>query len=509
MMEHWKIENGENMENYKMYINGKWVNSSSGKLLDVRNPSTDEIIARVPSASEQDVNMAIEAARNSFDSGVWSKLPPADRSNALLKIADLLEKNQEEFVKLETENSGKSVKQISGYDIPYTIDNIRFIAGACRTLEGKAMAEYVADGTSAIRREPIGAVGVITPWNYPLMMVIWRAFPAIAMGNSVVVKPASYTPVTSLKLAELVEEAGVPPGVFNVITGPGSSVGEQMAKSNKLDMIAFTGSTEVGKRLSELGSSTLKKVSLELGGKAPFIVFRDANIDAAVESAIVGGLVNNGQDCANSTRYYIQEEVFDKFVNRLKERISQIKIGDPENPDTDMGPLISEAQRTRVEGYIKKGIEEGGKLLSGGNRPKISGHEHGYYIDPALIYTENESSAIVKEEIFGPVFTILKFRDYDDVIRRSNDVTYGLGSSVWTSDITTAMKATRDLRFGTVWVNEHVVVPSEMPWAGYKQSGHGASLSPYSLDEFTYIKHVYFDITGKVRKDWYDQIFRG
>ena len=497
------------METYKMFINGEWVESSNKEVLDVKNPSTGTTMAKVQSASNEDVHRAIDAARNSFDSGIWSRLPPGERSNILLKVAELLEKNQEEFIKIETENSGKSIKQVSGYDIPYTIDNIRFIAGACRTLEGKAMAEYVSDGTSAIRREPIGAIGIITPWNYPLMMVIWRAFPAIAMGNSVVVKPASYTPLTTLKLAKILQDAGVPDGVFNVITGPGSSVGEEMAKSDKLEMIAFTGSTEVGKRLSVLGASNLKKISLELGGKAPFIVFKDANIDAAVESAIVGGLVNNGQDCANSTRYYIQEEVFDKFVARLRERIQKLNIGDPQNPGTDMGPLISEAQRKRVEGYIEKGINEGGKLLSGGNRPLIKNHENGYYLNPALIYTENDNSAIVKEEIFGPVFTILKFTNYDDVIRRSNDVTYGLGSSVWTSDITTAMRATRDLRFGTVWINEHVVVPSEMPWAGYKESGHGASLSPYSLEEFTYIKHVYFDLTGKVRKDWYGQIFKG
>ncbi len=492
-----------------MFIDGKWVESSEKKTLEVINPSTGIPIAKVQSASKDDVHKAIESAKESFSSGSWSRLTPGDRSNILLKVADLIEKDQEKFIKVETENSGKSIKQISGYDIPYTLDNIRFLAGACRTLEGKAMAEYVADGTSAIRREPIGAIGVITPWNYPLMMVVWRAFPAIAMGNSVVVKPASYTPLTTLMLAGIMKDAGVPDGVFNVITGPGSSVGEEMAKSSKLDMIAFTGSTEVGKRLSVLAASNLKKVSLELGGKAPFIVFKDANIDAAVESAIVGGLVNNGQDCANSTRYYIQEEVFTRFVSKLKSRIQKLKVGDPMDAETDMGPLISDAQRKRVEGYIEKGIQEGGELLSGGNRPAIADHENGYYINPALIYTENEDSAIVKEEIFGPVFTILKFKDYNDVIKRSNDVTYGLGSSVWTSDITTAMRATRDLRFGTVWVNEHVVVPSEMPWAGYKESGHGASLSPYSLEEFTYIKHVYFDITGKVRKDWYSQIFKG
>ncbi|MCL5989089.1 MAG: aldehyde dehydrogenase family protein [Candidatus Thermoplasmatota archaeon] len=496
-------------ERFKMFINGEWTNSENDKYFEVRNPSNGSVIALVPEASESDTSKAIDAASDSFESGVWSKLPPGDRSNILLKVAGMLESKTDEFVKLETENTGKSIKQVSGYDIPYTIDNIRFIAGAARVLEGKAMAEYVSDGTSAVRREPIGTIGVITPWNYPLMMVVWRAFPALATGNSVVVKPASYTPLTTLKLAELLEKAGVPKGVFNVVTGPGGKTGEQLAKSSKVEMIAFTGSTEVGKRLSEISSGNLKKVSLELGGKAPFIVFKDADVDAAVEGAVVGGLVNNGQDCANSTRYYVHESIADKFEKRLKERLSQLRIGNPFDSHTDFGPLISKGQRERVEGYIEKGIDEGGNLVYGGKRPDIPGFEGGYFIVPAVIKTDNENSAIVKEEIFGPVFTVLKFSDYDDVIKRSNNVTYGLGSSVWTKDVITAMRATRDLRFGTVWVNEHVVVPSEMPWAGYKQSGHGASLSAYSLEEFTYIKHVYFDLTGKVRKDWYSQIYTG
>ena len=496
-------------ERFKMFINGEWTNSENDKYFEVRDPSNGSVIALVPEASESDTSKAIDAASDSFESGVWSKLPPGDRSNILLKVAGMLESKTDEFVKLETENTGKSIKQVSGYDIPYTIDNIKFIAGAARVLEGKAMAEYVSDGTSAVRREPIGTIGVITPWNYPLMMVVWRAFPALATGNSVVVKPASYTPLTTLKLAELMEKAGVPKGVFNVVTGPGGKTGEQLAKSSKVEMIAFTGSTEVGKRLSEISSGNLKKVSLELGGKAPFIVFKDADVDAAVEGAVVGGLVNNGQDCANSTRYYVHESIADKFEKRLKERLSQLRIGNPFDSHTDFGPLISKGQRERVEGYIEKGIDEGGNLVYGGKRPDIPGFEGGYFIIPAVIKTDNENSAIVKEEIFGPVFTVLKFSDYDDVIKRSNNVTYGLGSSVWTKDVITAMRATRDLRFGTVWVNEHVVVPSEMPWAGYKQSGHGASLSAYSLEEFTYIKHVYFDLTGKVRKDWYSQIYTG
>jgi betaine-aldehyde dehydrogenase len=494
---------------YQMFVNGKWIDSSDEKKISVLNPATGASIAEVPSATLDDVALAIEAARESFIAGTWSRISPGERANVLLKVATMIEERIPEIAKLETEISGKSIKQTSGYDLPYTVDNIRFIAGASRMLEGKAMGEYVTEGTSAIRREPIGVIGVITPWNYPLMMVIWRAFPALAMGNSVVVKPASYTPLTTIELAKMMKKAGVPKGVFNVITGPGGKVGEELAKNRNVDMIAFTGSTEVGKRLSELSSSTLKKVSLELGGKAPFIVFDDADIDAATEGAVVGGLVNNGEDCANSTRYYVHESVKAKFMDLLVKKLKKVKIGDPMDPNTDMGPLISSSHRERVEGYIEKGLKQGGKLMEGGNRPKFKGLENGFFLSPTVIYTENQKSDIVQEEIFGPVFSVLPFSTYDEVIKKSNDVVYGLGASVWTKNVNISLNAVKDLRFGTVWVNEHVPVPSEMPWAGYKQSGHGASLSAYSLEEFSYIKHVYFDLTGKVRKSWYYQIYGG
>jgi betaine-aldehyde dehydrogenase len=492
---------------FKMFIENEWVQSSNEKTLDVYDPSKGQVMETVPYATREDVGRAVDAAYDAFVKGVWSKIPPGDRASLLLKVASILEQRSEQFIRLECANSGKSVKQCRYYDIPYTIDNIRFLAGAARILEGKAMQEYVAEGTSAIRREPIGVVGVITPWNYPLMMVVWRAFPALAMGNTVVIKPATYTPLSTIELTKIMQEAGLPKGVLNVVTGPGKEVGEELAKHPHVDMIAFTGSTEVGKRLSELGSSSVKKVSLELGGKAPFIVFDDADIEAAVQGAVVGGLINNGQDCANSTRYYVHASIIDKFTKRLNDELGKVKIGDTQDPSTDLGPMISDAHRKHVEGYIQKGVEEGGRLLRGGKRPSIPGHEGGYYLEPTVIQTEKNNSTIIQEEIFGPVFAVLRFNEYDEVIDKSNSVVYGLGASVWTKDVTTALRAVRDLRFGTVWVNDHIPVPSEMPWAGYKQSGHGASMSHYSLEEFTYIKHVYMDISGTPRKSWHFAIY--
>jgi betaine-aldehyde dehydrogenase len=492
---------------YRMFIDGEWIGSASGETMDVRDPSTGRVLETVPSGTIDDVHRAISAARDAFDKGEWSKAPPADRANALLRVAAMLEQNMEDFAKLETSNTGKTIKQTTNYDLPYTVDNIRYLAGAARILIGDAMAEYVADGTSAIRREPIGVVGVITPWNYPLMMVVWRAFPALATGNSVVLKPASYTPLTTMRLGALIEKAGIPHGVLNIVTGPGGVVGEELARHQDVDMIAFTGSTEVGKRLSQLGADNLKKVSCELGGKAPFIVLQDADIDAATEGAVVGGLVNNGEDCANSTRYYVHESKLEEFQNLLVEKLRKVRVGDPTQADTDMGPLISDSHRKRVSSYIKAGVDEGGQLVYGGKVPQIRGHEDGYFLEPTVIYTDNHASSIIQEEIFGPVFTVHKISDMNEAVRKSNEVIYGLGASVWTKNVTHALRAVRDLRFGTVWVNEHVPVPSEMPWAGYKQSGHGASLSRHSLEEFTYIKHVYFDLTGIPRKSWYYQIY--
>jgi len=491
------------MKDYKLFINNEWVDSYRGAQEQVINPANREIIATVKSGDADDARRAVEAAREAFDKGDWPKLSPGMRAEYIFKLARILEEKIQHFSNTELENSGKPIKQVSDYDVAYTIDNLKFFAGAARITEGVASGEYVQEGTSILRREPVGVVAAITPWNYPLMMVGWRAIPAIASGNTVVVKPASYTPLTTLELANAVKDAGFPPGVFNVLTGSGKVVGEELVKNDKVDMIAFTGSNEAGKRIASVASNSVKRLSLELGGKAPFIVFDDADIDAATEGAIIGSFINNGQDCSAATRLYIQEGIYDKFKSLFIDKIKRIKVGDPKSGKTDLGPLISEEHFRKVRSYIELGKEEG-EVLTESEHPDSG---KGFFVNPTLIETTDNKARIVQEEIFGPVPVMLKFSKYNEVIEKANDVMYGLASSVWTSNIRVAMNASKDLRFGTVWVNDHAPIPSEMPWSPMKRSGFGASTSKYSLEEFTTVKHVYVDLTGKVRKSWYYQIY--
>lgn len=498
--------NGEcmkNMESAKMmYINGEWKKSQDEATYDVINPATESVVGKVQRGTEQDMKEAIDFARDAFDKGSWPKMSPVERSDFMFKLAALIERNQDVFAEMETLNTGKPKKQVLEYDIAATIDNIKFFAGASRVENGILTNEYLPEGTSILRREPVGVVGVIVPWNYPLMMVGWRAIPPLLMGNTVVLKPATYTPLTAIFLAELIHKLNFPKGVFNLVTGSGKQIGESLSRSDKVDMIAFTGSNEVGSRIYENASKTVKKLSLELGGKAPFVVFDDANIDAATEGAVVGSLMNTGQDCGAATRFYVQEKIYDKFVKRLTEKLKKVKVGDPTNPHTDVGPLVSKEQYTKVKLYIDLAHKEGKVVLEGTN-PERSG----YFMRPTLVEVNTDDARIMQEEIFGPVLSVLPFSTYDEAMERANNVVYGLASSVWTDNVRTAMKASRDLRFGTVWVNEHAPIPSEMPWSPLKRSGFGASTSIFSLEEFTNPKHVYIDISGKVRKSWYHTIY--
>lgn len=495
------------MQAYKIYINGEWVDSSDGDTFEVHNPANGQLLAYVAKGTRQDVRSAIDAARDAFDSEAWSGKTPAERSNVLWKLAELVEKNQLQLATLESKNVGKTIKYARNSDMPFIIDNLRFFAGAARMLTGLAASEYADSGTSFLRREPVGVVGAIISWNYPLYIAIWKLAPALAAGNTLVIKPASYTPLSLLEFAKLIEKAGIPKGVFNVVTGSGEVTGAAIAGSRDIDMICLTGSITTGRNIMKNAADSIKKVHLELGGKAPLIVMPDADMDMAVKGAVVGAFWNAGQDCTAVTRVYVHKKQEAKLVRLMLGEITKIRLGDPLDQNTDLGPLISSAQRDRVSNYIKTGIDEGAELIYGGELPKGKRFENGYYLVPALFRKVKQHMKLCREEIFGPVLSVLTYDTIGEAVKKANDVEYGLAASVYGKDIIAATKIANRLRFGTVWINEHGILASEMPHGGFRQSGFGKDLSIYSMEEYTNLKHIYIDQTGLARKPWHYTVY--
>jgi len=486
------------------YIDGARRAGTSGIEHDVLNPANGQLVERVQLASADDVNAAVAAAAKAQKD--WGRTTPGERAAALNSLAAVMSDRAEEYAQVETAQAGKPIKLTREFDVPGSIDNVSFYAGAARNLEGKAAGEYDGLHTSMIRREPVGVVASIAPWNYPLQMAVWKVLPAIAAGNTIVLKPAELTPLTAMMLAEDCTRAGIPNGVVNVLTGRGRLAGEVMMAHPDVRMISFTGSTPVGQRIMEVASQTVKRVHLELGGKAPFLVFDDADLDAAVQGAVAGALINSGQDCTAATRAYVQRPIYDAFVQGVADLMATVRLGDPLDPSTDQGPLVSSAQRDRVAGYVDRARGYGARVVVGGNIPG-GALAAGSYYEPTLVVDAAQNSEIVQEELFGPVLVVLPFDSDDEGLALANDTPFGLAASAWSRDVVRAMRASREIQAGCVWINDHIPIISEMPHGGYKASGFGKDMSQYSFDEYTQVKHVSIEITGEPRKDWHRTIF--
>jgi len=463
------------------FVGGEFVDAAEGGTMEVLNPSTGEVVAEVPRGTQADVDRAVEAAKTAWPE--WREATPAERAELLLKLADLIDQHTDELAEIESQNVGKPLAAARD-ELPVCSDNIRFFAGAARILEGRATGEYMKGYTSWVRREPIGVVGQIAPWNYPLMMAVWKFAPALAAGNVSVLKPSEQTPLSMLRFAQLAAEV-IPSGVLNVITGDGEPVGAGIVRHPDVRLVSLTGDVATGKEVAKAASETLKRVHLELGGKAPVVVFDDADPAQVAEAIKIGGYWNSGQDCTAASRVMAGPKIYDKLLEELVPAVESLQVGDPAQGDEiEMGPVISKAQQDRVLGFLDRA--NGAKVLTGGG----TNGDRGFFVKPTVVVDVDQTDEIVQREVFGPVVTVQRFADDDEAIAWANDVPYGLAASVFTRDIGRALNASRKLEFGTVWINDHIPLVSEMPHGGFKQSGYGKDLSMYSLEDYTQVKHV-------------------
>ena len=485
-------------------IGGSLVEGSSNDVLQVVNPADGSVVSSFRGATAADVDRAVRTAADAQPG--WAALTPVERSTALLALAARMHERADDYAAIETQQCGKPIKLSTGFDVPGSIDNIAFYAGTLRHVQGSAATEYDGTHTSYVRRDPVGVVGSIAPWNYPLQMAVWKILPAVAAGNAIVLKPAEITPLTSVMLAEDAAQAGIPDGVINVVTGLGAVAGEALVSHPLVEMVSFTGSTAVGRRVLQLATDGIRRVHMELGGKAPFVVFADADLEAAVHGAVAGSLINSGQDCTAATRAYVHRSLYSEFVAGVADLMRGVRLGDPRDGSTDLGPLISFKQRDRVAGFVDRARADGATIVVGGRRPE-GALANGAYYEPTLLTDVTQDSEIVRDEVFGPVLTVMPFDSDDEAIALANDTPFGLAASAWTRDVVRSLRASREIKAGTVWINDHIPIVSEMPHGGFKRSGFGKDMSAYSFEEYTIVKHVSTDITGNARKDWHRTIF--
>ncbi|HYX42624.1 MAG TPA: betaine-aldehyde dehydrogenase [Pyrinomonadaceae bacterium] len=481
---------------YQLFIGGEWVDAESGQTFTTPNPATGAPLAEVAEADKADIDKAVAAARKAFE-GKWSKMSARDRGRLLYKLAQLIEARAKELAALETADNGKPIRESTYIDLPQVVENFEYFAGYATKIEGETIP-VPGQFFNYTLREPLGVCGQIIPWNFPLLMAAWKLAPALAAGNTIVLKPAEQTPVTALELGKLMQEAGFPEGVVNIVPGYGETAGAALAAHPGIDKIAFTGSTEVGKLIARAAADNLTKVSLELGGKAPNVVFADADLDQAVNGALMGIFYNQGQVCCAGSRIFLDERIKDEFLERFKAKAEKIKVGDPTDKTTQMGPQVSEEQLNRIKSYVDIARQEGASVLTGGAAPELDEQfRGGYFFRPTIFCDVNNQMRVAQEEIFGPVSSVITFTDEADLIKQANETIYGLSAGIWTRDITRAHRFAKEIKAGVVWINTYNMFNAASPFGGYKQSGYGREMGRHALELYTQVKSVWVDLSGK------------